>query len=267
MIKERKVRTLRPGEEKKHLEILNLCYNPWGGKDKWNRRYQEHNFNISENVIVVEEDGRWLGGGTTWFRKAFLKNNKKVRVYIAGDAYVHPNHRGKGVYSTFIRARNELAQKKGAALGLSFITMYETPFMALQKYGFVDLFYPTTKILVLNPEKFLDYLIVRMKEMRIPEKFEGVTLKLILFFHTLGVKREASRLLTVKNGGFSEPDGSIGAKGVDLTVKTDAETLLEISRYFYLKKRTLYLRVLSAFVARRLKISFSLKFFKKLSGL
>lgn len=263
---ERKVRTLRPGEEKKHLEILNLCYNPWGNKEKWKRRYREHNFNINENVIVVEEDGRWLGGGTAWFRRAFLKGDKKVKVYIAGDAYVHPNHRGKGVYSTFIRARNELAQKKGAALGFSFITMYETPFMALQKYGFVDLFYPTTKILALNIEKFLGYLIVRMKEIRIPKKFEGVTLNLTLLFHTIGVKRETSKLLIVKNGKICEPDESIGTKSVDLMVKTDAETLLEISRYFYFKKRTLFLRVLTAFFVRRLKVGFSLKFLKRLLG-
>ena len=66
----RTIRTLRRGEEKEHLRLLNLCYGYWGDEALWRRRYNQPGFDPYSNVIVVEEDGKWVGGGTMWFRRA-----------------------------------------------------------------------------------------------------------------------------------------------------------------------------------------------------
>ena len=259
----RKVRNLRVGEEKKHFEMLNLCFQPWGDEENWKRRYEQPNFNITENIIVVEENNEWMGGGTAWFREAFLHNNKKTKIYIAGDGYVHPNHRGKGVYSTFMQSLNELARRKRASLGFGFIPIYGTPFKALPKYGFVDVFYPSTHILILNPGKFFNFLIAQLKEIPVSNKFEELKLKLTISFKILKRKHKITRVFHVRGGKLCEVEGATkDAKNIDLSIKADVGTLLKIFRYLYLKKRTLFLIVLVSFLSGRLRMRFSTKLVK-----
>ena len=257
---DRKVRNLRVGEEKKHFEMLNFCFQPWGDEGNWKRRYEQPNFNATENILIVEESNEWIGGGTAWFRDAFLRNNKKTKVYIAGDGYVHPNHRGKGVYSTFMQSLNELARRKKASLGFGFISIYGTPFKALPKYGFVDVFYPSTSILILNPNNFFNFLIAQLKEIPISSKFEELKLKLTISFSILKRKHEITRVFQVRKGSLCEVEGTIeDAKNIDLSIKTDVGTLLKIFRYFYRKKRTLFLIVFVNFLSGRFRMRFSTK--------
>lgn len=257
------MRSLKQSEEKKHLELLNLCFDQWGDEEKWRKFYKQPDFDPYENVLVVEENGEWIGGVTAWFRDVFLKQSAKVKVYIAGDAFVHPNHRGKGVYSTFMRSANELARRKRACLGFGFISTFETPFIALPKYGFVDIFYPKTKILALHPEKFLNYLANQVKEISFPKKFEGIKLKLIVSFNVLGEKQKITKIYQVKNNRLSEVyDMDEGRKNIDLSIKTDISTLLKIFRHFYLKRKKLFLITFAAFLTGRLRLRFSAHFIK-----
>lgn len=258
---------MRVGEEKKHFEILNLCFNPWGDWEKWRRRYEQPDFNLTENVLVVEENNDWVGGGTVWFRDAFVQNDKKTKVCIAGDGYVHPNQRGKGIYSTIMQSLNELARKKGASLGFGFISIYGAPFMALPKYGFVDVFYPATKILVLNPERFMVFLTTQMKEISFPKKFEDLKLKLTIFFKNLKKKHEVARVFEIQNGCLHELKGGIkNVRNVDLSIETDIGTLLKIFRYLYFKKKTLFMMVFANFLIGRFRIRCSTRFIRIVLG-
>ena len=264
---DRKVRNLRVGEEKKHFAMLNLCFQPWGDEEKWKRYYEQQNFNATENVVVVEEGREWMGGGTAWFRDVFLRNDRKTRVYIAGDGYVHPNHRGKGVYSSFMQGLNELARRKKASLGFGFISIYGTPFKALPKYGFVDIFYPSTHILVLNPYKFFNFLVAQLKEISFPNNFEGLRVKMTIPFITPKGKREVTRILEVKEGVLREVEGNLGgADNVDVAIKADVGVLLRILRHIYLKKRTLFLIVFANFLLGRFRMRFSARFAKMALG-
>jgi len=262
-----KVRNLKPEEEKSHLEMLNLCYGRWGSKERWRKRYHQSEFDITKNVLVVEESGKWIGGVTTWFREAFLRNNKKIKLYIAGDAYVHPNHRGKGVYSISMRKSMELAQRKGATLGLGFISIYAIPFVALPRYGFVDIFYPQTKIFVLKPERFIHYVSRLLQLANFPKKLEGIKIQLAISLNT-PQRQTIGRVFEVKKRKLCElTDESapqIAHRKTDLQVTADMNALLKILFVFYLKKRSLLIILLKAFLQRRLKLGLSISFLKKI---
>ena len=267
--KEDRIRTLRRGEEIAHFNMLNLCFDPWvGDMDEWRRRYVLHpDFDFTENVVIVEENGEWAGGGTAWFREALLKNNKKIMVYSAGDLYVHPDHRGKGIYSTAMRSLNQLGQKKGAALGLTFVSIYRLPAIALPKYGFVGMFYPKTHVVVINPEKFFQFLISRAKKAYFPEKFSGIMLKLTVSFNTPTGKREITEVFKLEKAQFLEVKNGSYKKHMDLTVKAEVGAFLRIVGAFYLGKRHLLLSVLAALLKGHLRIRFSVKFLKLFLGL
>lgn len=257
---DRKVRNLRVGEEKKHLEMLNLCFQPWGDEEKWKRHYEQRHFNATENVVVVEEDNEWIGGGTAWFHDVFLRNDRKTRVYIAGDGYVHPNHRGKGVYSSFMQSLNELARKKRASLGFGFISIYGTPFKALPKYGFVDIFYPSTHILVLNPDKFFNFLIAQLEGISFSKNLEGLKLKLTIPFITPKGKHEIAKVFQVKRGILCEVERDIeDSNNIDVAIKADVSALLRILKHIHLSKRTLFLIVFANFLLGRFRMRFSIR--------
>jgi hypothetical protein len=188
-------------------------------------------------------------------------------VYGAGDLYVHPGHRGKGMYSTAMRSLNQLAQKKGAALGFAYPSIYRLPAMALPKYGFVETFYPTTHVLVLNPEKFFRFLVSRAKKAFFSEKFNGIRLKLIVSFNTPKGRRQISEKFLVENGQINELQATREKEHFDLAAETEASVLLRLVSGFYLGRRGLLLFVLSNLVKRRLKVRFSIRFLKLFLGL
>jgi GNAT superfamily N-acetyltransferase len=260
-----RVRKLRQGEERKHLELLNTCFQPWGDENKWGRLYGQSNFDPYENVLVVEDSEEWAGAVSTWFREAILKQGLKLKVYVAGDGCVDPKHRGKGVYSVFMTSANDHAKKNGACLGFGFISIFEVPFVALPKYGFIDAFYPKTKVLALHPAEFLNYLEKQVKEVSFAEKFEGIKLRLVLSFRVEGRKMNVAKTYEVKNRVLSEAQGkTIASDHIDLSVRTDIGTLLDIFRQFHMKRRRVYASVFTAFLVGRLRFGFSRDFLKRM---
>jgi len=261
------IRKLRKGEEKEHFEMLNLCFSPWGSEKEWKRLYVRYpGFDVTKNVIIVEESGEWAGGGTAWFREAFLKNGDQIKVYEAGDLYVHQNHRGKGIYSTAMRTLNELARKRGAVLGFAFPSIYRIPRIALPKYGFVEVFSPITKVLVLNPESFFQFLFDRVERGYLPARFDSIKFTLTLSFQHLKGKYTVSKTFEVNKGVIQESTNLSSMKNVDLKIETDAYVLLRVSSSLYLGKRTLLHALITALLLRRLKFRFSFRFLRMLLG-
>lgn len=258
-----KFRNLRRGEEKKHFEMLNSCFGPWGSEEKWRSKYLQEGFDVTENVLVVEENGEWIGGCTSWLREAFLKGSKKVKVQISGDGYAHPNHTGKGVYSTSVQILSERGRKKGASLSLGFVSAYLGPIVALSKRGFVDAFYPETKILVLNPEKFFQSIIAQLQNVRFPRKLEGIKLRLHICVKHVNGKTTVHRLFQINRRKLNEIT-YVTNGNVDLEMTTDVETLFEIFRPFLLKKRGTLLIPFVALLRRRLRLRFSARFAKRI---
>ena len=265
------VRNLRSGEEKKHLEMLNLCYGFWGNEEKYKRLYFQEGFEATNNALIVEEAGKWIGGGTVWFLEAFLKEERKVKVCISGDAYVHPKYRGQGVYSTCVRARDRLAQEKGASLGISFTSIYNTPFFGLQKHGFINVFHPATKILVLHPQRYFDFLIKQLKDVEFPEKLEGKTVELTVFLKSFKGRHKVSEVFQVKNRKLEKITASDltrkFAQKVDLQISADLGTLEKTLRHFHLRKKSRFILLFVDIMRRRLKLRFSARMLKAILGL
>lgn len=263
-----RIRTLRRGEETAHFNMLNLCFDPWGGQEEWKRKYVLYpDFNAAENVVVVEKNGEWAGGGTAWFRQALMKNNKKTMVYCAADLYVHPYYRGRGVYSIAMRSLNQLAQRKEAVLGFVFPSIYRLPAMALPKYGFVEVFHPMTHVFVLHPEKFFKFLMSRAKVAYLPERFNGIKFELTVSFDTPTGKHVITEKFQVENGQLSESKKVPHKEHIDLAVRTEIGVLLKIVSGFYLGKKALILSLLAALVKGRLRFHVSTRFIRLFLGL
>jgi len=261
---------LKIGEEKKHLELLNLCYSPWGDDQQWRRLYLQEGFDSTKNVLVVEENGEWGGGVTAWFREVLLARNKGVKAYIAGDGYVLPDHRGKGLYSFYMKTVNEMAKSRGSALGLGFISAYNLPPQkALPKIGFVDALIPSTEILVLNPERFFDYVLTEWtQEVQIPSAFEKMKFAIMVSFKSYKGKVALCKKFTIENGKLTQlstPSLLETAKDkTDLRVNTDIETLAEVIKQFNFGRKKLLFALLAAIINGRLSLRFSFKLLKAL---
>jgi GNAT superfamily N-acetyltransferase len=244
--------------------MLNICYDPWGTKEEWRMRYVVHpDFDVSENVLVVEQGGQWAGGGAAWFRELILKNNNRIKVYSAGDLYVHPDHRGRGVYSAAMQGLNRLAAERGAILGFAFPSVYRLPATALPRYGFVEVFYPSTYVLVLNPRRFFEFLVARAKTALVPERFDGITFKLTVRFNTSKGQSEITGLFKIEAGKIDELTEGRAVKSVDLTVKVEAGVLLRIMSSFYLRKK-LILLIAANWMKGSLKVRPSLRLVRTL---
>lgn len=243
----RTIRNLREEEAMKHFDFLNLCYNGWGPHTLWRRNYSQPGFDLTRDVIVVEDNGEWAGGGTSWFRYLLI-NEKRVKVYIAGDLYTLPEHRGKKIYLLTMKALNQVAREREAAIGFGFISRKEIPFVALQKIGFVDMWYPTVKIKVLHPEKLLS----RIGKVDFPRKFEGISIKLIIAHDGKNIGKQT---FLVANGKLQELEES---KKADLTIKSDLRTLLNV--YNNVGKGRLLPIVIKAILKRKLSLKFSFRF-------
>lgn len=252
--------------------MLNLCYGFWGDEEKYKRFYSQE-FGATNIVLIVEDAGNWIGGATVWFLEAFLKQERKVKVCISGDAYVHPEYRRQGVYSTYVRpacARAMRTQEKGASLGISFTSIYNTPRARLQKYGFIDIFHPKTKILVLNPQRYFDFLIKQLKDVEFPEKLEGKTVELTVFLKSFKGQHKLSEVFQVKNKKLEKVTASDLikklAQKVDLHISADIETLEKTRRRFHLRKKSRFPLLLVDIMRRRLKLRFSVRMLKAILG-
>jgi len=265
---DRKIRTLRPSEEKKHLDLLNLCHNPWGDEQRWKKMYLQEAFDLTKNVLVVEENGEWAGGVTAWFRDAFLAKDKTAKAAIAGDGYVLPNQRGKGLYSFYMKAVNKMAKERGATLGIGFVSAYNLPpLKALPKIGFAKALFPVTKILVLNPEKFLNYMINEStREFQFPKEFERMRFQVTVTFNSYKGKATLCRNYIIEKAKLLESCSQSPSQNskdkTDLQITTDIETLTKIVKGFNAGKNRLLFTLCIAILRRRLRLRVSFRLLK-----
>lgn len=225
--------------------MLNLAFAPWGNRQEWENKYVQPDFKATENIIVVEEDGKWVGGGTAWFRDA-LVNESKIKIYMPGDLFTHPEHTGKGIYSTSMRALNKLGQEKGAVFGITFPSPLGLPYRALPRYGFCDVFRPKTKIKLLKPEAML--LLLEDEKIGILQKLEGKRIKVIT--------KSEDLLFEVKDSSLRK---TTEVRQSDITIKSDLKTLFQIFTSSRRGKRELVFSTVGAILTGRLSVKTSIK--------
>lgn len=242
---QRKTRLIKPEEVNKHLDMLNLAFAPWGSRQEWENKYVQPDFKITENVIVVEEDGKWVGAGTAWFRDALINENK-IKIYMPGNLFTHPDHTGKGIYSTAMKALNQLGQENGAVFGITFPSPLALPFRALPGYGFCDVVRPKTKIKLLKPEAML--LLLEDEKIGILQKLEGKRVAVI-------IKGEKT-LFEIKDSSLRKTT-ELGQ--VDITIKSELKTLFNIFAGSRQSKSKLVSSTFGAMLRGRLSVRISIK--------
>lgn len=210
-----KIRYLREDEHAQHLAILNLVFNPWGSAVDWDNKYKQPGMDVTKNVMIVEEEGEWVGGLSFWIRDALL-NDKKAKVYVVGDAYCHPDHLGKGVNSAATKAyRKLLKADQDAALSITFTSNQRAPFSAAQKHGYYPILRPTTKIKLLKPDRLIS--LVDGRKLKILERFEGTCVRIATEYGDF--------VFVVKNGQFTRAAETTRA---DIIVRSRIESLFRV---------------------------------------
>ncbi|MBI2868945.1 MAG: GNAT family N-acetyltransferase [Chloroflexi bacterium] len=227
----------------KHLGMLNLSFDPWGTPVEWRYKYLRPGFDAGA-MLVVKEDGNWVGGATLW-PASVLVNGQKVKAFVPGDLYTHPDHTGKGVYSAAMKCANQRARQDGAALGIAFVSRHELPFVALPGYGYRPVFSPETRIKILNPEKIIT--VLENKRINLLGMFENKKIKM-----TVGKK---DFVFVVKDSRL-RPTGDNEA---DTTVKADWQTLFGLFFGLSRGKPALILTVLRMVLSRKLVIKMPFK--------
>ncbi len=244
MKSDRRVRNIAEIEAEKHLAMLNKCFAPWGNRQEWENKYKrEHD--ITKNIFVVEEEGKWIGGGSALWRRVLI-SEKEVRAYIPSDLYTLPEHTGKGVYSTAMKALNDYATNENTALGIAFISLRETPYKALPKYGFTDVFYYDTYIKILKPESFIH--LIDRENIRFLEKLGKIYLNIITDAENV--------LLKIENGIIHKTDEAVE---VDIVIKSDFNTLFSLYSSTFKGKVRLVIETTLALLRRKLSVRTSLR--------
>jgi hypothetical protein len=217
--------------------------------------------------LVVEEDGEWAGGVTTWFREALLSNGKKIRVSSPGDGYVLPDFMDRGVFSTSMRAVVETTLKEGGVLSLAFVAVYGHSASVLSKYGFMSVLYPVSKVYILKAERFLDDFLARTRRVILDKRFDNLLVKLVVPT-AKGSKECITRVIRIEKGKLKEFKPKPGDRiKPDLTINSDIELLISTASLFYRRKRSLYFVLLASLLRRRLGLRFSLKLLRIYLGI
>ena len=236
-----KIRNLREEEQGQHLSMLNLCFEPWGSKETWENKYKQPGMDVTKSVLVVEEDGNWIGGVSSWVRRMLIGDNR-AKVWLGGDAYCHPDHVGKGVYSAAMKAyRKMVLADRDGALSLTFVSRRELPFEVLQKHGYCPILYPATKIKLLKPEKLANLLDGR--KLRILEKLQGTSIR---------IATECGDILfVVKEGQLTRVAHTARP---DIVVRSDLQSLFRVYGRSIEGKRALVASAIVMILSGRLSV-------------
>jgi GNAT superfamily N-acetyltransferase len=142
--------------EAKIVRFLNLCFGGWGNVVKWLYLYKYYPTFSDDDVVIIENrDGKIIGHGGLHIKDFMIRHKYKVPVALFCDAAVHPNHRGKGIYSKIIKLRFDSAKSRGASLVFWWVLKGATPYKIGIKRGFIEVKQPPIYMKILKPESII----------------------------------------------------------------------------------------------------------------
>jgi hypothetical protein len=106
-------------------------------------------------VVIVEHDGEIVGHSGIHVRDLVFKNRCKVSVALTGDTAVHPDHRGKGIYSQMVKRRLDSVKSRKVSLAFSWVLKGSITYKASIKSGSIEVKQPFLYMKMLRPEKIL----------------------------------------------------------------------------------------------------------------
>jgi hypothetical protein len=111
-----KIRSYRPDDEEKIVELLKLVFNGWphfdlpcSPLDHWKWKFMSNPIEMN-TIVIAESRGRIIGCDHGLYNK--IKIGKKVVPSRQGvDSAVHPDFRGKGIYTNMDKLKMSLIQQ------------------------------------------------------------------------------------------------------------------------------------------------------------
>jgi len=143
------------GYEAKIVELLNLCFGQWGDLERWQYKYPQYPTFDNKDVVIVEHEGEIVGHSGIHVRDLIITNECKVLAALLGDAVVHRDYSGKGIYSKMIKLRLESAKSRGVSLAFTWVLRDSIAYKACKKRGFIEVRQPLLYMKMLRPEKIL----------------------------------------------------------------------------------------------------------------
>jgi len=150
------IRSYKSGDEAEIVDLLNLCYGGWGDLRKWQALYAKYPTFTKDDVFIIENEGEVIGHGGLRFRDIELSQGHRISTVSLGDAAVHPQCRGLGLYASLHQARLQAAESRGASLVLSWNLKGSTTYNRNKKTGFIELRQAPAYMKVINPGKVLE---------------------------------------------------------------------------------------------------------------
>jgi N-acetylglutamate synthase-like GNAT family acetyltransferase len=149
------VKDYSEGRETEIVDFLNLCFGAWGDLEKWRYAYSQYPSFSNEDIVIMEKGGKIVGHGGIHLRDLVLKNKGRVPAALLGDAAVHPNCRGKGIYSRIVELRLDRARSRGASFAFWWAFKNSIPYKTGLKCGFIEVKQSPLFMKILKPEKVL----------------------------------------------------------------------------------------------------------------
>ncbi len=138
------------------LRLLDSAYDGWGDQKLFEWKYKDYpDFKEDEVFYIESEEGDLASFGRVFSKELVVKNfQKKVQVYVIGDAAVSPSHQGEGLYSNIHKARVDYSKNQDVEAIFSFIRRTNVPFKVNKKRGWGHKVLPL-HMLILSPAKVM----------------------------------------------------------------------------------------------------------------
>lgn len=105
-----------------YIECLNACFDGWGGPGMYRWCFARTVGSHPADLMVLEEDGHPIAGSAINYRHVSLANNAAILVAVMTGSWTLPAARQKGCFKRIIQESLALAEERGAALLLAFVT-------------------------------------------------------------------------------------------------------------------------------------------------
>jgi hypothetical protein len=110
------------GMEAVYIECLNACFDGWGGPGMYRWCFARTGGSHPADLMVLEEDGHLIAGSVINYRHVSLANNAAILVAVMTGSWTLPAARQNGCFKRIIQGSLALAEERGAALLLAFVT-------------------------------------------------------------------------------------------------------------------------------------------------
>lgn len=146
----------RPGDEKRIVDFLNLCFGHtgWGDMQKWYWNYTSYPAFEGKNVFTIRKEDEIVGHRGLHFRNLVVRGCT-IPTASLGDTAVDPRYRCRGLYRWLHKLTLEAARSGGACLAFTWNRKGSTTYRNNRKTYFIELKQSPTYFRIINPEKLL----------------------------------------------------------------------------------------------------------------